>query len=70
MDEMKRLNAFGLKFYYRFNPELAPSESDLFDVSPNNIRNLQATANEYVKEHSQEIDQVVHLLLTAHGVAK
>ncbi len=69
MEELRKHNGFGLEFYFRFNPRLPQSESDHLNASAQNIFNLTATADAYIIKHSQEIDQVVHLLLTTHGVA-
>lgn len=49
--------------YYRLNPKLVGKSSEIDDASEENIRNLVAISEEYIKTHKSELDQVVEKLI-------
>ncbi len=62
MEELKRQKGFGLTYYFRFNPLLPQNVGEFLDASPQNIELLINTADKYISEHSEEIDDLNKLL--------
>lgn len=52
----------GIKRFYRFEIDIPASEEKLDDVSPGNIAALQASAQQMIKDNSQQLEEVCKLL--------
>ena len=60
--QLTALKQVGLK-YYRLEPKLTYSQSQMDNIDPNNIQSLMATANTYLKGEGAEIfEAVIHEL--------
>jgi len=49
--------------YYRLNLKLVGKSSEIDDASVENIRNLVALSEEYIRTHKSELDQIVEKLI-------
>ncbi len=49
--------------YFRMNPQLKGSSSEIDDASEENIRNLVALSEEYIIAHKSELDQIIEKLI-------
>jgi hypothetical protein len=63
MKELKNQKGFGLEYYFRFNPSIFRDDmGSLLDASPENMQLLIDIANQYIIDHSTEIDDLIAIL--------
>jgi adenylosuccinate lyase len=53
--------------YVRLEPELGKAKPEMDDVSDENIRQLKDAGECFVKEHVEELDEIVDKLLVVSG---